>query len=374
MATAIFCIAKTRVQAESIVDNLRGAGVRDQDISVLFPDRTGSKDFAHEHNTKAPEGAITGAAVGGVTGGVLGLLAGIGALAIPGVGPFIAAGPIMAALSGAAVGAAFVGIGGALVGMGMPELEAKRYEDSVKGGNILMSVHSEDGDMTTRVKDVLKRSGAEDISTTSEKSDMKRSFQKNSGRDGGRCDDAKLSEQLRTNDWGCAVTPGTMLEGNVALAHHQDTVGKHDGLVDIMRNQQDTGPVGGYQFADESVHANAGQCIQRGKGFVEQEKLRLLNQSARQGHALRLSAREVARPVVEAFAESHFGECRRGPFACIRRLKAQRYVAPETVPRQQAMLLKNDGRTARRHDATTVDRIKPGERPQQRGLAASALA
>lgn len=170
MATAIFCIAKTPDQAERIVNMLRTTGgVREEDISVLFPDRDGSRDFAHEHNTKAPEGAVTGAGAGGVTGGVLGLLAGIGALAIPGVGPLIAAGPIMAALSGAAVGATVGGIGGALIGMGIPEFEAKRYEDMVKGGNILMSVHSEHSENTRRIKEIFKNAGAEDISTTSEK-------------------------------------------------------------------------------------------------------------------------------------------------------------------------------------------------------------
>lgn len=170
MATAIFCIAKTPDQAERIVNMLRTTGgVREQDISVLFPDRDGSRDFAHEHNTKAPEGAVTGAGAGGVTGGVLGLLAGIGALTIPGVGPLIAAGPIMAALSGAAVGATVGGIGGALIGMGIPEFEAKRYEDMVKGGNILMSVHSENSENTRRIKEIFKNAGAEDISTTSEK-------------------------------------------------------------------------------------------------------------------------------------------------------------------------------------------------------------
>lgn len=171
MATAIYCITKTSDQADRIVTSLRSAGVLDRDISVLFPDKKGTKDFAHEHSTKAPEGAVTGAGAGGITGGVLGLLAGIGALAIPGVGPLIAAGPIMAALSGVAVGAAVGGIAGALIGMGIPEFEAKRYEDRVKGGNILMAVHSENGDTTHRVKEIFKAAGAEDISTTSEKTE-----------------------------------------------------------------------------------------------------------------------------------------------------------------------------------------------------------
>lgn len=170
MATAIYCIAKSAEQADRIFSSLRNtAAIREQDISVLFPDNKGTKEFAHEHNTKAPEGAVTGAGAGGVTGGVLGLLAGIGALAIPGVGPLIAAGPIMAALSGVAVGAAIGGVAGALIGMGIPEFEAKRYEDRIKGGNILMAVHSESTEGTSKVKAIFKAEGAEDISTTSEK-------------------------------------------------------------------------------------------------------------------------------------------------------------------------------------------------------------
>lgn len=117
--------------------------------------------------TKAPEGATTGAATGGLTGGVLGLLAGVGALAIPGVGPFIAAGPIMAALSGAAIGATTGGVVGGLIGMGIPEIEAKRYEDKLKSGNYLIAVHAHDGDETDRAKEIFKNAGADDISTSS---------------------------------------------------------------------------------------------------------------------------------------------------------------------------------------------------------------
>lgn len=168
MSKAVFCIAKNLVQAEAIVDGLKSAGFSNNDISVLFPDKHGTKDFAHEHHTKAPEGAATGAGAGGVVGGALGWLAGIGALAIPGAGPFIAAGPIMAALSGAAVGAAVGGVGGALIGLGMPEYEAKRYEGKIKAGNILVSVHSDDSDETKRAKEVFERCNAEDISTTGE--------------------------------------------------------------------------------------------------------------------------------------------------------------------------------------------------------------
>ena len=165
---AVICIASSETQAEAIVDRLKSTGFSNSDISVLFPDKRGTKDFAHEHNTKAPEGATTGAGAGGVVGGALGWLAGIGALAIPGVGPLIAAGPIMAALSGAAVGAAVGGLTGALVGMGIPEYEAKRYEGKIKGGNILISVHSEDSEQTKRAKAIFEEFGAQDISTTGE--------------------------------------------------------------------------------------------------------------------------------------------------------------------------------------------------------------
>ena len=169
MATSVFCIASSTTMANTIVDNLKMAGFSDNDISVLFPDKSSTRDFAHEKNTKAPEGATVGATSGGVVGGTLGLLAGIGALAIPGVGPFIAAGPIMAALSGMAVGAAVGGVAGALVGMGIPEIEAKRYENKVKDGNILISAHSENGKEVDRAKDIFKAAGASDIASTSEK-------------------------------------------------------------------------------------------------------------------------------------------------------------------------------------------------------------
>ncbi len=168
MSKAVIGIANTQVQAETIVTRLKNAGVMTTDISVLLPDRNESRDFAHEHNTKAPEGATIGGSAGGVAGGALGLLAGIGALAIPGVGPLIAAGPIMAALSGAAVGAAIGGIAGALVGMGMPEYEAKQYEAKVKNGNTLISVHTHDSDEAKRIKEIMKDAQAEDVSITGE--------------------------------------------------------------------------------------------------------------------------------------------------------------------------------------------------------------
>lgn len=170
MSTAVFCIAPTQSIANNIVSRLKGEGFRDNDISVLFPDKSSTRDFAHEKNTKAPEGATAGAGAGGVIGGALGLLAGIGLLAIPGVGPFIAAGPIMASLSGIAVGAAVGGITGALIGMGIPEIEAKRYEGKVKDGNILISVHTEAADEVARAKHIFEEARATDISTGSEAS------------------------------------------------------------------------------------------------------------------------------------------------------------------------------------------------------------
>jgi hypothetical protein len=168
MAQAVFCIAKTEAQAITIVDQLKAVGFSANDISVLFPDKTGTKDFAHEQHTKAPEGAATGAGAGSVLGGALGWLVGIGALAIPGLGPFIAAGPIMAALSGAAAGAALGGITGALIGLGIPEYEAKRYEGKIKEGNLLISVHTEDSTERARAKRIFEQAGAEDIADTAE--------------------------------------------------------------------------------------------------------------------------------------------------------------------------------------------------------------
>ena len=170
---SVFCIATSRGQADGIVGELKNANFSNNDISVLFPDKDSTRDFAHEKNTKAPEGAVTGAGTGGVLGGALGWVAGIGLLAIPGVGPFVAAGPIMAALSGAAIGAAAGGIAGGLIGMGIPELEAKRYEGKVKAGNLLISVHTESSEEISRAKDIFTKAGAQDICTTGEASTPK---------------------------------------------------------------------------------------------------------------------------------------------------------------------------------------------------------
>jgi hypothetical protein len=168
MSQSVFCIVPTAAKANQIVTTLDVGGFGRQDISVLLPDRSGTRDFAHEANTKAPEGAAVGAASMGVAGGAIGLLAGIGLLAIPGLGPFIAAGPIMAALSGAAVGATVGGIGGALIGLGIPEIEAKRFEGKIKDGNVLISVHTSSSDEVKRVRNIFETAGATDISVTSE--------------------------------------------------------------------------------------------------------------------------------------------------------------------------------------------------------------
>ena len=166
--TAVYGLYPSQASAEAAVDTLKNAGFRNTDISVLFADNQGTKDFAVEKDTKAPEGATTGGLTGGVIGGALGWLAGIGALAIPGVGPFIAAGPIMGLLGGVGIGGAIGGLAGALIGMGIPEYEAKRYEGRIRKGGILLSVHCDNSDWVTRAKTILEQTGAEDISSASE--------------------------------------------------------------------------------------------------------------------------------------------------------------------------------------------------------------
>jgi hypothetical protein len=161
--TAVFGIYKDRLAVEEGVEHLRRAGFRSTDISVLFPENQGTKDFAHEKNTKAPEGATSGVVAGGIAGGVLGWLTGIGALVIPGLGPLIAAGPIVAALAGVGAVGTLGGIVGALAGMGIPEYEAKRYEGRIREGGVLLSVHCDSGDWVKRAKEVLTDSGAQDI-------------------------------------------------------------------------------------------------------------------------------------------------------------------------------------------------------------------
>src|SRR3954468_14651761 len=166
--TAVFGIYRDEMSVSNAVDALRAAGFRNTDISALFPANEGTKDFAHEKNTKAPEGATAGLASGALLGGALGWLAGIGALAIPGVGPLIAAGPIMAALAGVGAGAVTGGIVGSLVGLGMPEYEARRYEGRIRSGGILLSVHCDDSDWVRRAEKILKETGAEDIAAAGE--------------------------------------------------------------------------------------------------------------------------------------------------------------------------------------------------------------
>jgi hypothetical protein len=165
----VIAIVPSYAQAEAIVSELKRAGFANSDISALFPDKQATRDFALEKHTKAPEGAAGGALAGGALGGAIGLLAGIGAITIPGLGPFIAAGPLMAAMSGAAAGAAVGGVTGALVGLGFPEIEAKAYEGKVRDGNILLAAHADDSDEKARAKEIFERGGATEIAVAGEK-------------------------------------------------------------------------------------------------------------------------------------------------------------------------------------------------------------
>lgn len=194
--TAVFGIYTSREAAERGADALLAAGFRNADVSVLMADVQSTKQFAHEKNTKAPEGTTAGALSGGAIGGTLGLLAGIGAIAIPGVGPLIAAGPIMATLAGAGAGGAVGVLIGALVGMGIPEYEAKRYEGRVKNGGILLSVHCDNSDWVDRAKDILKQTGAEDISSAGEKSSSTHGIEKHEGKPRETTDEAGVRERI----------------------------------------------------------------------------------------------------------------------------------------------------------------------------------
>jgi len=166
--TSVYGIFKNRLQLEDGMSHVRANGFRPEDISVLLPESMGAKDIGVENSTKSPEGAASGGAAGAAAGGVLGWLIGIGVLAIPGVGPLIAAGPIMAALAGMGAGAAVGGVTGGLVGLGMPEYEAQRYEGRIKNGGILVSIHCDDREWTGRAKKVLTSAGADDISSSGE--------------------------------------------------------------------------------------------------------------------------------------------------------------------------------------------------------------
>ncbi len=168
MSNAVICIVPTVTEAENLVSNLKASGFSNDKISALMPDKNVTKDMGHEKHSKAPEGTATGAGAGALVGGALGLLAGIGALAIPGAGPFIAAGPIMAALSGVALGTSVGGVAGGLIGFGIPEYEAKQYEGKIKDGNILLSVHTDNRDEAKRAEEIMKANGARDIKCTME--------------------------------------------------------------------------------------------------------------------------------------------------------------------------------------------------------------
>lgn len=196
--TAAFGIFASRSAAESAVDQLTAAGFSNQDVSVLMSDSSGSKDFAAEKNTKAPEGTATGVGIGGTVGGTLGLLAGLGALAIPGVGPLIAAGPIMGALAGLGVGGAVGGLVGALVGMGIPEYEAKRYEGRVKDGGILVSVHCDSSEEVSRAKDMLKTAGGEDVASSGEKAVSTHTLGTNDADEKGHSTITPLADKTRS--------------------------------------------------------------------------------------------------------------------------------------------------------------------------------
>lgn len=163
MKKAVLCMVESREAAEAVVGHLQQVGFANNDISVLLPNQQGTRDFAHEHNTKAPEGAVAGAGAGGAVGGTIGLLAGIGALAIPGLGPFIAAGPLLAALSGVAAGATVGGVTGALVGLGIPEVEAKVYEGKLRSGNYLVAVHVNNADEQKRAEQIFKSVRSADV-------------------------------------------------------------------------------------------------------------------------------------------------------------------------------------------------------------------
>lgn len=166
----VIAVVDSELEADNVMQRLSEQGFAGRDISAVMPDRHGIGEFAHEQNTKAPEGAVLGGTSGGLLGGALGLMAGIGALALPGLGPFIAAGPLMAALSGAAAGAAVGGITGALVGMGIPEIEAKFYESRVRDGDILLAVRVDDAAHEERATQIFRQLGAHDVVSTSEAS------------------------------------------------------------------------------------------------------------------------------------------------------------------------------------------------------------
>ena len=238
--TAVFGIYATPSTAEAAVDHLLSVGFSNSDISVLLPDNESTRAFAHEKNTKAPEGTTAGVAAGGVIGGTLGLLAGIGALAIPGVGPLIAAGPIMAALAGLGAGGAVGGIVGALAGMGIPEYEAKRFEGAVKDGGTLLSVHCDTSDEISRAKEALKNTGAHDVSASGEAGSP------HSSNVGGRSTYGDLSRNddvvTRTSAMDAVDRDDTLAQRDGAVPYREQTVADRDRAAvdrDEARLEQD---------------------------------------------------------------------------------------------------------------------------------------
>lgn len=196
MKRSTLALVDSEEQARATVERLTSAGFSQDDISVLFADKSSTREFAHEKETKLPEGATIGAGTGGTLGGIVGLMAGLGSLAIPGLGPFIAAGPVMAALSGGAIGAGIGGIAGALIGLGVPEYEAKRYQGAVKEGGILISVHTDSAGRAKEAKRIFEESGAHDISTTNE------------SRGGDRTADERDADIARTQETGTSTGTG----------------------------------------------------------------------------------------------------------------------------------------------------------------------
>jgi hypothetical protein len=203
--TAVFGIYADRGSIEEAVDNLRDAGFRNTDISVLFPENPGTKDFAHEKSTKAPEGATTGGVAGGIAGGVFGWLTGIGLIAIPGIGPIIAAGPIVTALAGVGAVGALGGIIGGLLGLGIPEYEAKRFEGRIREGGILLSVHCDNSDWVKRAKEIMRRTGGQDVGAAGEKAGDYANADKPMPRVPGTQNTQKLTPKVRKAGSGVPV-------------------------------------------------------------------------------------------------------------------------------------------------------------------------
>jgi Heat induced stress protein YflT domain len=235
MKRSTLALVDSEEQARATVERLTSSGFSQDDISVLFADKSSTREFAHEKETKLPEGATIGAGTGGTLGGIVGLMAGLGSLAIPGLGPFIAAGPVMAALSGGAIGAGIGGIAGALIGLGVPEYEAKRYQGAVKEGGVLISVHTDSADRAKQAKRIFEESGAHDISTTNE------------SRGGDRAADERNADVsvARTQETGAST--GTGQTGDVISARTggAETVIPGAPAQDVLGPQGGTTPITG---------------------------------------------------------------------------------------------------------------------------------